>query len=98
MIYKHQKKGYNQVLRIWCHGAVFSGMVLFCCLQLTCVGTCPMQCYTLLVLGGRMPLRVLWFGVSEEHNRLFTYLSLSVSKQKFNEFNTGHHLTWPNGN
>jgi len=53
MIYKHQKKGYNQVLRIWCHGAVFSGMVLFCCLQLTCVGTCPMQCYTLLVLGGK---------------------------------------------
>lgn len=29
MIYKHQMKGYDQVLGTWCHGGVFCWMVLF---------------------------------------------------------------------
>ncbi len=57
--------------RCYAPGAMVPSSAGWGCLQLTCVGTCPMQCHTLLEVEGRMPLRVLWFGVSEEHNRLF---------------------------
>lgn len=92
MIYKHQMKGYDQVLCTWCHGGVFFWMVLFTahmCWHM------PYAVPHTIRGGGKNALKgTLVWCVRGTQPSVHLVSSLSVSKLKFNEFNTGHHFTW----
>lgn len=85
-------KGYDQVLRTWCHGGVFLWMVLFAahmCWHM------PYAVPHTIRGGGKNALKgTLVWCVRGTQPSVHLVFSLRVSKLKFNEFNTGHHFTW----